>query len=146
VRPETDFPERFARLEQVCLELRGGEERRVRVTRARVTPKGVLAQFEGCDGLAGAEELRGAWVKVRPSMAAPLPEGSYYVHQIVGLRVVTTDGRDLGEVTEVIQTAANDVYVVGEAMIPAVREFVREISLEKGVMVVEMPAEDRGDA
>ena len=141
VRPETDFPERFAGLREVCLELPDGRAEMGRVVQARITPKGALVQFQGCDDRAQAEELRGAWVKIRPSMAIPLPAGSYYIHEIVGLRVFTEEGRDLGEVTEVICSPANDVYVVGEVMIPAVRESVREISVEKGTMTVALPPE-----
>lgn len=141
VRPETDFPGRFRCLEEVCLELPDGEERVYRVREARLTPKGVILLLAGCDDRNCAEALRRAWVKVRPSMAVPLPEGCYYVHQIIGLRAVTEDGRDLGEIVEVIRSSANDVYVTPSAMIPAVREFVREVDLRGGRIVVSLPAE-----
>lgn len=145
VRPETDFPQRFGELEEVCLELPDGEERRARVRKARVTPKGVLVSFEGYGDRDRADALRGAWVKVKPSMAVPLPEGSYYVHQILGLRAVTEDGRDLGEIVEVIRSGANDVYATPSAMIPATREVVREIDLEGGRIVVSLPPEAAPD-
>ncbi len=103
VRPETDSPERFRLLDRVCLELPSGEQRLARIEAARVSSKGVTVHFRGCHDRGQAEALRGAWVKIRHSMALPLSEGSYYLHQIVGLRVFTVDGRDLGEVTEVIQ-------------------------------------------
>jgi 16S rRNA processing protein RimM len=141
VRPETDFPERFGELEEVCLELHGGEERVARVLKARVTPKGVLLSLEGYEDRDRAGALRGAWLKVRPSMAVPLPEGAYYVHQVLGLRAATEEGRDLGEIVEVIRSGANDVYVTPSAMIPATREVVRKIDLEGGRMVVSLPPE-----
>jgi len=142
VRPETDFPERFRKLEKVCLELPGGEERIVSVRRARLTPKGVLLWFDDFSDREAAESLHGAWLKVRPRMAVPLPEGSYYLHDIMGLRVVTEEGRDLGEITEVIRSPAHDVYVTGSTMIPAVRQVVREIDLARGRMIVALPPED----
>ena len=145
VRAETDFPERFRDLEEVCLELPGGEERRVHITEARLTPKGILVSFRECQDRDQAEELRGAWVKVKPSMAAPLAEGSYWVHQIIGLRAFTEAGVDLGEVTEVIRTPGNDVYVTAKAMIPALREVVKEIDLEGRRMVVSLPREYRAE-
>ena len=144
VRPETDFPERFETLEEVCLELPQGEERVVRVVGARSTAKGILLSLEGYQDRNAAEELRQSLVKVRPSMAAPLPEGRYWVHQIIGLRVFTVEGRDLGEVTEVVRSPGNDVYVTESVMIPAVREVVREIDVEGGRMVVALPPEDDG--
>jgi 16S rRNA processing protein RimM len=142
VRPETDLPERFAGLPRVCLELPSGEERVVGLRRARVTPKGVLLLLEGCQTRDQAIALRGAWVKIRESMAAPLGDGQYYVHQIIGLRAYTAEGRDLGEIIEVIRSPANDVYVTEAAMIPALREVVREIDLERGRMVVSLPPEE----
>src|SRR5512140_3011886 len=79
VRLETDFPDRFRRLRQVCLELPTGEERLVRVRHTRLSPKFALVKFEGYDTPDQAGTLRGAWVKIRQSMAMPLPEGSYYL-------------------------------------------------------------------
>jgi 16S rRNA processing protein RimM len=142
VRPETDFPERFGRLREVRLELPTGEERRAHVTGARLTAKGVLLWLEGVTDRDQAGELRGAWVKIRKSMAEPLPEGSYYVHQILGLRAVTENGQELGEITEVIRTRANDVYVTPKAMIPALKQVVRQVDLEGGRIVVCLPPEE----
>lgn len=136
IRPETDSPARFARLREVRLELPTGEERPARIRRARVTPRGVLVTFAGYEDRASTEALRGAWVKIKQSMALPLPEGSYYLHQLVGLRVVAEDGRELGEITEVRKYPANDVYVTPQVMIPAVREIVKRIDLEQKLMIV----------
>jgi 16S rRNA processing protein RimM len=145
VRAETDFPERFRELGDVCLELADGEERVVRVAGARLTPKGILVKLVGYDDRDSVEGLRRALLKVKPSMAAALPEGSYWVHEIIGLRAFTEEGRDLGEITEVLRSPANDVYVTESAMIPAVREVVREIDLEKGRMIVALPEEEGGE-
>jgi len=139
VRAETDFPERFRELGDVCLELPDGEERMVRVDGARLTAKGILVKLRGYEDRDSVEGLRRALLKVKPSMAAPLPEGSYWVHEIIGLRAITEEGRDLGEITEVLRSPANDVYVTESAMIPAVREVVREIDVEKGRMIVALP-------
>jgi len=142
VRAETDFPGRFRRLTRVCLELPNGEERLVRVVQARVSARGILLRFEGYRTRDEAAALRGAWVKIKPSMAVALPEGSLYLHQVIGLRAFTVEGRDLGEITEVIKTSANDVYVTAHAMIPALRQVVREVDLEKKRMIVSLPDEE----
>ena len=150
VRPETDVPERFRLLEQVCLEFPDGEQRMARIDDVRISPKGVTVRFAGYENRSQAEDLRGAWVKIKKSMALPLPEGSYYIYQLVGLRAYTEDGRDLGEITEVIQAPGNDVYVTPHAMIPALRHVVREVDLEAKRMVVSLPPEEEdsqgGDA
>jgi 16S rRNA processing protein RimM len=145
VRPETDFPERFKDLREVCLALPDGCERLFHVRSARVTAKGVTLALAECRSRGEAESLREAWVKIKPSMAVPLDEGSYWVHQIVGLRVLTTEGDELGEVSEVLRSPANDVYVTPSRMIPAVREVVKEIDLENGRMVVSLPPDREAD-
>ena len=139
VKPETDFPDRFLNLREVCLELPNREERRFAVARARVTPKGIILALAGCESRDQAEALRRSWVKIRPSLAVALPQGSYWVHDIMGMRVVTETGEDLGEVTEVIRAPGNDVYVTPKAMIPALREVVREIDVATRRMVVSLP-------
>jgi 16S rRNA processing protein RimM len=141
VRPETDFPERFEDLNEVRLELPDGLERAVHVRRARVTAKGIILALAESRGRDEAEALRGAWIKIMPSMAVALPKGRYWIHDIIGLHVFTEDGAHLGEVTEVVRTPAHDIYVTSSTMIPAVREMVREIDLGRGRMVVSMPPE-----
>ncbi len=141
VRPETDEPGRFVRLKEVCLEPPCGEARIMRIEWAKAEPRGVRLKLKGCATREAAEGLRGAWVKIRESMALSLAEDSYWVHDILGMRVVTEEGRELGEVTEVIQAPGNDVYVTPKAMIPAVRHVVRRVDLEGRVMVVSLPPE-----
>jgi 16S rRNA processing protein RimM len=145
VRPETDVPARFRLLDEVCLELAGGEQRMARIRSVHVSPKGLTVQFEGCRDRAGAEALRGAWVKIRESMALPLREGSFYIHDLIGVHVFADDGRDLGEISEVIQSPGNDVYVTSHAMIPALRQVVREVDLAARCMVVSLPPEEEAD-
>jgi 16S rRNA processing protein RimM len=145
VRPETDFPERFPGLARVCLELPCGDERVVAVRRARVTPKGVLLLLEGCETRDQAAALRGAWVKITASMAAPLGDGRYYLHQIMGLHVYAEDGRDLGEIVEIIRGPANDAYATEVTVIPALRGVAREVDLERRRMVVSLPPEEAAD-
>lgn len=146
VRPETDRPERFHDLEEVCLELPSGEERIYRIRSARLSPKGVTLTLAGCEDRNSAAALRRAWIKIKRSMAIPLAEGRYWMHDVIGLRVVTEEGEDLGEVTEIIRAPGNDVYVTPSAMIPAVREVVREIDLEHRRMIVAPLAEEEVEA
>jgi 16S rRNA processing protein RimM len=72
-----------------------------------------------------------------------LPEGEYYHHQLIGLKVVSEQGKVLGKVTEILATGANDVYVVRaeigpEILIPAADEFVRAVDLEHGELQVRL--------
>jgi 16S rRNA processing protein RimM len=86
--------------------------------------------------------LVGEWVTVSEDFAPPLPEGEFFHFQLLGLRVISQLGEELGHLTEIIQTGSNDVYLVsdgkGEVLIPAVSQVVQQIDLDAGVMVVEL--------
>jgi len=101
----------------------------------------VYLRLSGIDDRESAEALRGRLLAVEESELQPLPEGHYYRFQLIGLAVISTDGEELGRVTDVLSTGANDVYVVrgdrGELLLPATDEVVREIDLEGGRMLVE---------
>jgi 16S rRNA processing protein RimM len=147
VRPETDFPERFETLREVCLELATGEERWVSIRRVRLTGKGILVTFDGVTRRDQVDPLRGAWVKIPERLATPLPEGTYYLHQLLGLHVQDEEGADLGEITEVLKSPANDVYITDRVLIPALRDVVRKVDLARGVMIVRLlPEESEAEA
>ncbi|MGC8838355.1 MAG: ribosome maturation factor RimM [Anaerolineae bacterium] len=137
----TDFPERFALLKVVYL---GEEARPVRLEGYRFHRGQVLLKLAGYDTRTEAEELRQVLVQVPVDEAMPLPEGTYYVHEILGLEAWTESGEFLGEVVEVLETGANDVYVLqggplGEILIPALESVVLEVDLEGGRMLVRLP-------
>lgn len=110
----------------------------VTVARGRLSVK-----VSGVDTRNDAERLRGGYIKVPKAEAPALPDGRYYVFDIIGLEVFTTDGRSLGRVANVLQTGANDVYVVKPAgggkdvLIPAVKPVVKRIDLDSRRMVIE---------
>jgi len=96
--------------------------------------------LEGVETLETASKLVGRYVFV-PSET--LPDGEYYWKDIIGLDIVTEDGRKLGRITDILPTGSNDVYVCSsgeeEILIPAFDDVVRKIDIEKGVMVVNLP-------
>ena len=144
VLPLTDFPERFRQLKKVYLTGKGTEEPRLlSVAAVRYHKKFVILKIEGVESREEAEKLRNCYLKVKPSEVVPLPPGHYYPFQIIGLRVKTMEGEALGEVVEILTPGSNDVYVVqdregNEILLPALKEVVREIDLESGVMRVEL--------
>lgn len=144
VRPETDFPERFARLRRVLLlDERTAAARPAGVEAVRRQGGMILLKLAGVDDLEAARALQGWAVAVPWAERVPLPEGSYYLAEVVGLRVRTPSGEALGRVTEVLRTPAHDVYRVageaGEVFIPATRQVVRAVDLQRGEMVVVLP-------
>jgi 16S rRNA processing protein RimM len=96
----------------------------------------VLLRIEGVDRREQAQALRGAELLLRRSDLVPLPKGQYYEFEILGLEVVTEEGRGLGPITGIIRTGANDVYETREALIPAVSQVIRLVDLNGKRMVV----------
>lgn len=133
----TDFPERFALLDQVYL---GDDLTPYKLSSARLYKHFVLLKFVGVDSPEAVKELGGAEVRIPQSQAMPLQPGEYYEHQIIGLDVVTEEGQSLGQVTEILYTGGNEVYVVQgggrEVLIPAIKSVISEISLEKGRITI----------
>ena len=136
VRPQTDFPEHFERLNEVYVGKEKVGGRLLKIEKAWRHKRAIVVKFAGFDDISTAETLRGSEIRIRESELMPLAEGEYYVHDIVGLDVVTTEGEHLGKVREVLHSPANDVYITDRAMIPAVREFVVSIDLREKRIVV----------
>ncbi len=136
----TDYPEHVADVPAVYV---GSQRRRHEVKRARLHKGRLLLHLKGYDDRDAAEALRGQLVEVAIEDAVPLEVDEYYEFQLVGLRVTTEDGRELGELVEILDTlGANDVYVVhglyGEVLLPAIEDVVREVDLDEGRMVVHL--------
>jgi 16S rRNA processing protein RimM len=136
VYPHTDFPERFAELTEVGLR-RDSDVQVIPVVKSRVNGRRIVLQLQGVDTIDQAEALRGVHLVVPKSQAVPLGDDEYYHHQLLGLEVVTTEGESLGRITHIWPTGANDVYETPIALIPAVKEYVREIDLAQGRMLVQ---------
>lgn len=141
VELHTDFPERFAPEVVVYL---GEDLEEATISSARPHQGQILLQFEGITDRSQADALRGVWIFVSEDDAVSLEEGTYYVHDIIGLSVQTTSGELLGTVEHVMPTGANDVYIVQtpgddrrEILIPAIEEVIKEIDLDQGIMIIE---------
>jgi len=146
--PDTDFPERLARLGEAVL-LKDGRPTPVRVASVRAHGKAMLIKLAGIDSVASAEQWRGADLAVPRGEAAALPQGRHYVFEIVGLRVITEGGQEVGTVREILRTGSNDVYVVQgpapsgagqragrEYLVPAISSVVLSIEPAAGRMVI----------
>lgn len=136
----TDRPERLSVGEILFVE---GEPAGRRVTMVEPGGRSPVLGLEGIEDRPAAAALMGRYLEVD---AEPLPEGTYYWHQLVGLEVVQEDGAILGRVAEVFRAGENEVYRVegpgGEILLPALRDVVRSIDLEVGLMTVRWEAEE----
>lgn len=141
VIPYTDFPERFEKTRKLFLN-KDGLLQQVCIDRAILREKDVILKIKGIDTPEEAAEYRRALLQIPRDEVWPLPADSYYRFQIIGLTVTTADGVALGRVADILETGSNDVYVVRdngkrEYLIPALRDVIKDIDLEKGLMVIQ---------
>jgi 16S rRNA processing protein RimM len=136
----TDFPGRFALLETVYIG--EADPRPVPVESFRLHKGRALLKFGGYDDRTAVESLRGEMVMVPVDEAMPLEPDEYYQQDLIGLEVWTTDDELLGEVVDILETGANDVFIVegdrGEVLLPAIEQVVKWIDLEENRMLVEL--------
>lgn len=144
VELHTDFPERFV---PGAILLLGDELQEIEVISARPHKSFMLIRFVGVESRTAAETLNGRWLYIPESDAVELDPGTYWIHDLIGMTVQTTDGLVLGTLKEVLATGANDVYVVRPAagvnrdrdlLLPAIPEVVRAVDLEARRMTVEL--------
>jgi 16S rRNA processing protein RimM len=138
-----DDPQFFSRYQMIFLQGDRGSAQPYRLRAARPHKKFILALLEGVRTRAEAEQLRGTMVLVDPAVLPPLNADEYYWHEILGMRVVTEDGGNVGTITEIFPTGSNDVYVVQEGdrevLIPALKEVVISIDKKARTMVIHPP-------
>jgi len=130
--------------EEVSARLPDGSIERLITVEIRTQRKSVLFLSRAVRTAAEAQRLVGAEICVPESRLPALAADEFYWHQLIGLEVMSVDGRRLGTIRQIIETGSNDVYVVQEGreevLIPALAEVVREVNLERRLMVVDLPA------
>ena len=144
VFPTTDDPSRFKRLKKAGVEF---EDRRealyLNIEQAKPAQKFVLLKFEGIDGMDAAERLRGGSIVIPDDQALPLDADEYYVRDLYDMSVVADTGEYLGVIADVLETGANDVYVVrrengGDILIPAVKQYIVSVDTKARMMKVQL--------
>lgn len=143
VNPETDFvAERFQAGAQVWTRV-DGREQALTIVDARVEGRRPILAFDGYATVEAADGLAGAELRVPESSLQPLPDGSYYLHQLAGCRVETTEGALVGTVSRVDGGAGAAVLVVdragGEVLVPLAQDICVGIDVEARVIRVRMP-------
>lgn len=149
VFPHTEFPDRFSTMESVRL-FRPKEDEPFGVfpiEGCRLHKGAIILKLKDVDTISQAETLNRMLIKVGVDELMPLPPGRHYIFQLIGLKCITTSGQNLGVITDVLQTGANDVYVVRPApgvtelkefYIPVIPQVVLDIKPEDGFVLVEL--------
>ncbi|MGI6343681.1 MAG: ribosome maturation factor RimM [Bacillota bacterium] len=144
VNPESDHPDRLPSLPGMTVFLfKDGQRRPYRVVQATERQSIWRLHLQGIESREQANALVGGELQIPKDQVLPLPEGEYYVFELIGLQVETEDGGLLGEVKDVLQPGANDVYVVAapdgrELLIPAIRDVVLSIDRQENRMLVRL--------
>jgi 16S rRNA processing protein RimM len=136
----TDFPERLKRGRKLLV---SEAYTPLTIESVRNHQQSVLIKFQGIDTPEQAGEYRNQWVYVKASEVPPLPEGKIYQHELFGFQVVDENGNSLGEVVEILETGANNVYVVKdesgrEILLPAIPSVILELNTERRIMRVHL--------
>ncbi|MFZ5943760.1 MAG: ribosome maturation factor RimM [Bacillota bacterium] len=142
VLPLTDDPKRFKKLEYVFLQMPRGYEKAY-LEQVRFHQEGLIVKFKEVIDMTSAERLRNIYICITEEQLLKLPEGHYYIFQIIGMDVHEGDTY-LGQVKDIIQTGSNDVYIVQkgtekEILIPALKEIVKDIDIENRIISVNLP-------
>ena len=142
VFPTTDDAERFLDIEYVLLDT-GKELRRLNIKNVKFFKNLAILKFEGIDNINDIEKYKGCDLLVSRENAVPLEEGEFYLADIMGMPVIDEEERELGVIREVLQTGANDVYIIqkkrgGEILLPAIPSCILDIDFENNRMKVHL--------
>lgn len=142
VFPTTDDPVRFKRLKKVMLDT-GKETIPLEVQGVRYFKQFVILKFKGIDNINDIEKYKKCPLLVSREDAVPLEEDEYFIADMIGMEVVTEDGEGFGTLKDVLQTGANDVYVVTnirgeEILLPAIKECILKVDIKSRKMIVHL--------
>lgn len=142
VFPTTDDPARYRDLKKVIMDT-GKEKREIEITSVRFFKNLVIVKFEGINDMTEAEKYKKATLWVSREDAVELEENEYFIADLIGLRAVSDEGEELGLITDVLQTGANDVYIIkkegkSELLVPAIKECVKDVNLDTGIITLHL--------
>lgn len=148
VFPTTDYPERFEEVTEVIIRTKRGDIR-TGIDSVRYFKNLAIVKFTCFQNPEEIQGLSGSDIMISRDQAQPLEEGEYYIADLIGCRVIadadsaTLARQELGTVKDVLQTGANDVYVVktpsgSELLLPVIPDCIRNVDIEAGVITVNL--------
>jgi len=130
IYPDIDY---FDELERVFI-----KDKEYKIEKLRDQKGIIIAKFEGIDDINQIENLKNEEVMIALEDRPELPEGKHYVGDLLGLEVITEDGQVLGTLDNIYNTGANDIYEVGEILLPATDEVIKQIDMENKKIIVHL--------
>lgn len=140
VFPTTDDAARFKKLKHVMLDT-GKETLPLEIESVKFFKQFVILKFKGFDNINDIERYKRCPLLVERENAVPLEEGEYFIADMIGMKVITDEGENFGILKDVMETGANDVYVIehpseGEVLVPAIKECILDVDIENRQMKI----------
>lgn len=142
VFPTTDDVKRFKKLKNVYVLQNNGTERLLTVEQVKFFKNMVICKFSGVDTPEDAQRIRGLDLTIDREQAIPLNKGEHYISDLIGMKVVTDEGTELGECEEIFPTGANQVMSVRtqvkSVLIPYIKDCILDVDEETNIIKVHM--------
>ncbi|MBO5209497.1 MAG: 16S rRNA processing protein RimM [Lachnospiraceae bacterium] len=142
VFPTTDDVNRFKKLKEVILDS-GKERLTLTIEGVKFFKQFVILKFKDYDSINDIEKYKNAKLLVTREKAVKLKKDEYFIADLIGMKVVTEDGAVFGTLKDVLETGANDVYIIEmeneqEVLIPAIKECILKVDMDEMVMTIHL--------
>ncbi len=142
VFPTTDDATRFRQLKKVYLDT-GREMLPLEIQNVKFFKQFAILKFKGIDNINDIEKYKGKSLMIDREDAVDLDEDEYFIADMIGIKVYTEDGSEFGTLKDVMETGANDVYIIdslehGEVLIPAIKECILDVDMEEERMTIHL--------
>ena len=142
VFPTTDDVTRFRQLKKVYLDT-GREMLPLEIQNVKFFKQFAILKFKGIDNINDIEKYRGKSLMIDREDAVDLEEDEYFIADMIGMKVCTEDGSEFGTLKDVMETGANDVYIIdslehGEVLLPAIRECILDVDMDEERMTIHL--------
>ncbi|MBR2787263.1 MAG: 16S rRNA processing protein RimM [Clostridia bacterium] len=142
VNPFTDDIQQFERLKSILV-VRKKELVEVEIENVRYQKHLVILKLKNIDDMNTAEKYKGCYIRIHRKDARELPEGTYFIADVIGSQVITDDGQLLGRVDDIYNTGSNDIYVVKDELgkqilLPGIEDVILSVDVEKQIVTVHL--------
>lgn len=142
VKPFTDDITKFSNLNTIYILIKK-DLKEFEIEQARFSKNMVFLKLKGIDTVEQAEDYRNLYLKIKRDKDEKLEEDSYYIVDILGCKVITDEGRTLGNIADVFSTGSNDVYVVKDelgkqVLLPAIKDVIKKVDIKNKVITVHL--------
>ena len=142
VKPFTDDITKFSNLKTIYVSIKK-ELKEFEIEQARFSKNMVFLKLKGIDTVEQAEDYRNLYLKIKRNKDEKLEKDSYYIVDILGCKIITDEGKELGDIEDVFQTGSNDVYVVKDelgkqVLLPAIKDVIKKVDIKNKVITVHL--------